>query len=113
MRRSTIPEIPVSQAHELTVDAHQEDISSNDEQNQNEKPPFPENSRAAWGCLFGSFLMMLPSFGFQTAGMSTLNLLTILVCCPGVVWGVESLTSPSWNCSGLYQYQPAGAIQCQ
>lgn len=75
MRRSTIPEIPAPEAHELATDPNQEDISVSDERDQNEKPPFPENSRAAWGCLFGSFLMMLPSFGFQTAGMSALNLL--------------------------------------
>jgi hypothetical protein len=28
----------------------------------------PEGGREAWMCLLGSFLMMLPSFGFQTAG---------------------------------------------
>lgn len=29
---------------------------------------FPEGGREAWICLAGSFLMMFPSFGFQTAG---------------------------------------------
>lgn len=29
---------------------------------------FPEGGRDAWTCLLGSFLLMFPSFGFQTAG---------------------------------------------
>jgi hypothetical protein len=28
----------------------------------------PDGGREAWKCLFGSFCLMFPSFGFQTAG---------------------------------------------
>jgi hypothetical protein len=30
---------------------------------------YPEGGWEAWTCLLGSFLMMFPSFGFQTAGI--------------------------------------------
>jgi hypothetical protein len=36
---------------------------------------FPEGGRDAWTCLLGSFLMMIPSFGFQTAGKTKINFL--------------------------------------
>ena len=29
---------------------------------------FPEGGLEAWTCVLGSFMLMLPSFGFQTAG---------------------------------------------
>lgn len=28
---------------------------------------YPEGGKEAWGCLLGSFALMSPSFGFQTA----------------------------------------------
>jgi hypothetical protein len=34
---------------------------------------YPEGGREAWTCLLGSFLMMFPSFGFQTAGIHPHN----------------------------------------
>lgn len=33
---------------------------------------FPEGGQEAWTCLLGSFLLMYPTFGFQTAGMEAL-----------------------------------------
>lgn len=30
---------------------------------------YPEGGMEAWSCLLGAFLMMFPSFGFQTAGI--------------------------------------------
>lgn len=33
---------------------------------------FPEGGLEAWACLLGSFLLMFPTFGFQTAGMDAL-----------------------------------------
>lgn len=35
---------------------------------------FPDGGREAWTCLLGSFLMMFPSFGFQTAGKKICHL---------------------------------------
>lgn len=40
---------------------------------------FPEGGREAWICLTGSFLMMFPSFGFQTAGMKHHKLSSVAI----------------------------------
>lgn len=65
MRRSAVPE-PLS--HHITADRSNrtDHLSDSDEE---DKDAFPEDTWAAWTCLLGSFLMMFPSFGFQTAGM--------------------------------------------
>ncbi|CAI7612962.1 unnamed protein product [Penicillium pancosmium] len=68
MRRSTLPEprAPLNQQpiSDTSAETRQDTDSSEDE---DDKDTFPENSRQAWSCLLGSFLMMFPSFGFQTA----------------------------------------------
>ncbi|CAI7563810.1 MFS monocarboxylate transporter [Penicillium manginii] len=68
MRRSTVPEprAPLNQQQisDKSAETRQDPPLSEDEDDQD---TFPENSRQAWTCLLGSFLMMFPSFGFQTA----------------------------------------------
>ncbi|OKL61098.1 hypothetical protein UA08_03319 [Talaromyces atroroseus] len=56
----------------LSVNQHRTESSQqpgSDDHEDDDRHEFPENSREAWLCLLGSFFMMLPSFGFQTAGV--------------------------------------------
>lgn len=67
MRRSAVPEPRVPLSRNIIADRSDEadHLSNSDEE---DKAAFPEDTWAAWTCLLGSFLMMFPSFGFQTAG---------------------------------------------
>lgn len=68
MRRSAVPEPRVSLSHQNINDKScNSDLPAEPEEGD-DKHAFPEDSWAAWSCLLGSFLMMFPSFGFQTAG---------------------------------------------
>ncbi|KAJ5523972.1 hypothetical protein N7494_010622 [Penicillium frequentans] len=66
MRRSAIPE-PRGPLGQHTSDKRSEFSLSVESQQRGDEDVFPEDSWAAWSCLLGSFLMMFPSFGFQTA----------------------------------------------
>ncbi|KAL4895389.1 major facilitator superfamily domain-containing protein [Aspergillus ambiguus] len=67
MRRFAVaePHVPLTSQniadHSSEVDLAAESVE------RDIKASFPENSWRAWSCLLGSFLMMFPSFGFQTA----------------------------------------------
>jgi hypothetical protein len=67
MRRSAVPEPRVSLSHRIIANGSNgaDHLPDSDEEDKN---AFPEDTWAAWTCLLGSFLMMFPSFGFQTAG---------------------------------------------
>lgn len=67
MPRSAIPE-PRGPLSQHTSDKLSEFDLPVESQQRGDKDVFPEDSWAAWSCLLGSFLMMFPSFGFQTAG---------------------------------------------
>lgn len=45
---------------------HQIELANRAE-DDGEDAAIPEGGHDAWKCLMGSFLMMIPSFGFQTA----------------------------------------------
>jgi hypothetical protein len=47
--------IPDPAANSVTDDTEQTDWT------------YPEGGKEAWGCLLGAFVLMFPSFGFQTA----------------------------------------------
>ncbi|KAJ5237181.1 hypothetical protein N7489_007272 [Penicillium chrysogenum] len=66
MRRSAVPEPRVSLSHRIIANGSNgvDHLPDSDEEDKN---AFPEDTWAAWTCLLGSFLMMFPSFGFQTA----------------------------------------------
>ncbi|KAJ5909040.1 hypothetical protein N7495_001722 [Penicillium taxi] len=68
MRRSVVPEprLPISHLN-IAVRTTTESEHHGERGEGNERGDFPEHSWAAWSCLLGSFLMMFPSFGFQTA----------------------------------------------
>jgi hypothetical protein len=51
-------------------------LSDSDEE---DKDAFPEDTWAAWTCLLGSFLMMFPSFGFQTASKELAEIKSLLL----------------------------------
>ncbi|KAJ5793577.1 MFS monocarboxylate transporter [Penicillium paradoxum] len=67
MRRSTIPEPRTPLTQQPVSDKEADPSQALVSEEEDEKHDFPENSKEAWLCLLGSFLMMLPSFGFQTA----------------------------------------------
>lgn len=69
MRRSTIPEARVPLRRQNVGDRNtSESDNLSESQEGTERDIVPENSWEAWTCLTGSFFMMFPSFGFQTAG---------------------------------------------
>jgi len=68
MRRSAVPEPHVSLSHQNVTDKSCKSVLPVEPEEGDDKDAFPEDSWAAWSCLLGSFLMMFPSFGFQTAG---------------------------------------------
>lgn len=49
------------------------DESSTREPAEGVSHAYPEGGREAWMCLFGSALMMFPSFGFQAASKSAIQ----------------------------------------
>jgi hypothetical protein len=66
MRRSAIPESRVSLSQRIANRSSRLNVA---ESGEDVNHAFPEDSWAAWSCLLGSFLMMFPSFGLQTASM--------------------------------------------
>lgn len=68
MRRSAVPEARLPLSHQNSADKSSESDHVARSEEGDDKDAFPEDSWAAWSCLLGSFLMMFPSFGFQTAG---------------------------------------------
>jgi hypothetical protein len=68
MRRSAVPEPRVPLSHRRIADKSSESNRPPESEEGDDRDAFPENSWGAWSCLVGSFLMMFPSFGFQTAG---------------------------------------------
>lgn len=68
MRRSTVSESRVSLSYQSIANKKSESNHVAETDEGHNEVAFPEDSWAAWSCLLGSFLMMLPSFGFQTAG---------------------------------------------
>jgi hypothetical protein len=68
MRRSAVPEHRVLLSQQNDADKSSESNPIRETEGGDDKDAFPENSWAAWSCLLGSYLMMFPSFGFQTAG---------------------------------------------
>jgi MFS family permease len=67
MRRSAVPEHRVLLSQQNDADKSSESNPIRETEGGDDKDAFPENSWAAWSCLLGSYLMMFPSFGFQTA----------------------------------------------
>ncbi|KAJ5559556.1 hypothetical protein N7513_001955 [Penicillium frequentans] len=66
MRRSAVPATR-RPFHQHISDKENESDLPVEAQEGDDKDEFPEDSWAAWSCLLGSFLVMFPSFGFQTA----------------------------------------------
>lgn len=64
---SPIPPIQSGDDLELT-NINDSGPSSGNLANNEPSWAFPEGGLGGWMCLLGSFLMMFPSFGFQTAG---------------------------------------------
>ncbi|KAJ5921460.1 hypothetical protein N7466_009786 [Penicillium verhagenii] len=66
MRQSAVPETRMPLRQHISDKRNESDLPV-ESQEGDDKDEFPEDSWAAWSCLLGSFLMMFPSFGFQTA----------------------------------------------